>query len=60
MNQIIKIGGKAMYYKVKLTNTETSESRVIKIYFASKKKAAAWAAGYEKSLPYMKVEILKD
>lgn len=48
-----------MYYRVKLTNTKTSESRLTLLIFRSKKKATEWATEFMKAQPFSKAEVLK-
>lgn len=47
------------YYRVKLTNTKTNESRLTMLTFTSRKKAEEWAEEFKKSVPIAKVEVLK-
>lgn len=48
-----------MYYRVKLTNTKTNESRLTLLTFTSKKKATEWANEFQKDQPNSKVEVIK-
>ena len=48
-----------MYYRVKLTNSKTNESRLTTLTFRSKKKATEWAIKFQNAQPNSKVEVIK-
>ena len=47
------------YYRIKLINTKTGESRLTTITFRSKKKASEWAEEFKSVTPNSDVEIIK-